>query len=207
MSRSGPSPAARAVTATLTGRLGVVTLLDHGCGRGADVAHYRSAGLDADGYDPHSDFGWPRPERGGYDLVTQAFVLNVLPNPWERVRALQDAASFVRPGGHVLVVTRSPEEITKAAATGGWARHQDGFWSSEGHVKVRDVGAGKVKGSYDTKLPGVALLQVDRALEAADQLVRRDAGDVHGRGVSRVDQAVEDAAHRTWSDRRGALRD
>ncbi|RSS76751.1 methyltransferase domain-containing protein [Streptomyces sp. WAC06614] len=132
MSRPGPSPAARAVTATLTGPLGVTTLLDHGCGRGADVAHYRSAGLEADGYDPHADFGWPRPERGGYDLVTQAFVLNVLPNPWERVRALQDAASFVRPGGHVLVVTRSPEEITKAAAAGGWARHHDGFWSSEG---------------------------------------------------------------------------
>lgn len=132
MSRPGPSPTARAVTATLTGPLGVSTLLDHGCGRGADVAHYRSAGLDADGYDPHEDFGWPRPERDGYDLVTQAFVLNVLPNPWERVRALQDAASFVRPGGHVLVVTRSPEEITKAAAAGGWARHHDGFWSSEG---------------------------------------------------------------------------
>ncbi|MEV7617566.1 hypothetical protein [Streptomyces sp. NPDC089799] len=64
--------------------------------------------------------------------MTQAFVLNVLPNPWERVRALKDAASFVRPGGHLLVVTRSPEEITKAAAAGGWARHHDGFWSSEG---------------------------------------------------------------------------
>lgn len=40
-----------------SGPLGVSTLLDHGCGRGADVAHYRSAGLDADGYDPYADAG------------------------------------------------------------------------------------------------------------------------------------------------------
>ncbi|CAL2067993.1 protein of unknown function [Streptomyces murinus] len=43
-----------------------------------------------------------------------------MPDPWQRVQALEDAASFVRPGGHV-VVTRSPEENTKAAADGGWS--------------------------------------------------------------------------------------
>ncbi|MFF3087619.1 methyltransferase domain-containing protein [Streptomyces nojiriensis] len=132
MSRQGASPAARAVTRHLTGPLGVRTVLDHGCGRGSDVAHYRTAGLDADGYDPHEGFGWPRPEREGYDLVTQMFVLNVLPDPGARIRALQDAAAFVRPGGHVVVVTRSPEEITKAAADGSWTAHHDGYWSSKG---------------------------------------------------------------------------
>ncbi|MFI8265526.1 methyltransferase domain-containing protein [Streptomyces sp. NPDC085665] len=132
MSRQAASPAARAVTGHLTGPLSVRTVLDHGCGRGADVAHYRAAGLDADGYDPHEGFGWPRPERDGYDLVTQMFVLNVLPDPGARIRALQDAAAFVRPGGHVVVVTRSPEEITKAAAGGSWTAHHDGYWSSEG---------------------------------------------------------------------------
>lgn len=126
MSRQAASPAARAVTGHLTSPLGVRTVLDHGCGRGADVAHYRAAGLAADGYDPHEGFGWPRPERDGYDLVTQMFVLNVLPDPRARIRALQDAAAFVRPGGHVVVVTRSPEEITKAAASGSWTAHHDG---------------------------------------------------------------------------------
>ncbi|MEU2835085.1 methyltransferase domain-containing protein [Streptomyces lavendulae] len=132
ISRQGASPAARAVTGHLTGRLGVRTVLDYGCGRGADVAHYRAAGLDADGYEPHEGFGWPRPEREGYDLVTQMFVLNVLPDPGARIRALQDAAAFVRPGGHVVVVTRSPEEITNVAAGGSWTAHHDGYWSSEG---------------------------------------------------------------------------
>jgi hypothetical protein len=118
------------VTEHLAVPLGVRSVLDHGCGRGTDVAHYRSAGLDAEGFDPHDDFGWPRPRRAGFDLVTSTFVLNVLPNPWQRVQALKDAASFARPGGHVVVVTRSPEEIVKAAAGGGWPVHHDGFWSS-----------------------------------------------------------------------------
>lgn len=132
MSRQAPSPASRAVTEHLTGPLGVRSVLDHGCGRGADVAHYRSRDLDAEGFDPHEPFGWPRPERSGFDLATSIFVLNVLPDPWQRIQALKDAAAFARPGGHVVVVTRSPEEITKAAADGGWARHHDGFWSSQG---------------------------------------------------------------------------
>ncbi|MFC9595810.1 methyltransferase domain-containing protein [Streptomyces sp. NPDC056944] len=131
MSRQAPSPASRAVTGHLTQPLGIRSVLDHGCGRGADVAHYRSAGLDAEGFDPHDGFGWPRPERSGFDLVTSMFVLNVLPDPWQRIQALKDAASFARPGGHVVVVTRSPEEITKAAADGGWTAHHDGFWSSQ----------------------------------------------------------------------------
>ncbi|MFB6529882.1 methyltransferase domain-containing protein [Streptomyces sp. NPDC056399] len=131
MSRQAPSPASRAVTEHLAASLGVRTVLDHGCGRGADVAHYRAAGLEAEGFDPHTAFGWPRPDRAGFDLVTSMFVLNVLPDPWQRIQALRDAASFARPGGHLVVVTRSPDEIAKAAADGGWPAHHDGFWSSE----------------------------------------------------------------------------
>ncbi|QHC30713.1 methyltransferase domain-containing protein [Streptomyces sp. HF10] len=130
MNRRSPSPASRAVTAQLTGPLDVKSVLDHGCGYGADVTHYRSQGLDTEGFDPHDGFGWPRPRRTGFDLVTSMFVLNVLPDPWQRIQALEDAASFARPGGHVVVVTRSPEEIIKAAADGGWTPHHDGFWSS-----------------------------------------------------------------------------
>lgn len=169
MSRQAASPAARAITGHLTGPLGVRTVLDHGCGRGADVAHYRAAGLDADGYDPHEDFGWPRPERDGYDLVTQMFVLNVLPDPGARIRALQDAAAFVRPGGHVVVVTRSPEEITKAATAGSWTAHHDGYWSSAGKgtfqrgisaaettALARHAGLTPAVGAAGLPLPGVS---------------------------------------------------
>ncbi|WP_372412291.1 methyltransferase domain-containing protein [Streptomyces luteireticuli] len=132
MSRKSPSPASRAVTEHIIKPLGIISVLDHGCGHGTDVEHYRAHGLAADGFDPHDSFGWPRPGRHDYDLVTQMFVLNVLPDPWQRIQALKDAAAFTRPGGHLVVVTRSPEEITKAAAHGGWRTHHDGFWSSEG---------------------------------------------------------------------------
>ncbi|MEU2956883.1 methyltransferase domain-containing protein [Streptomyces xanthochromogenes] len=117
-SRQASSPASRAVTGHLTGPPGIKSVLDHGCGRGADVAHYRLAGLAAEGFGPHDDFGWPRPERTGFDPVTSMFVVNVLADPWQRIKALKDVASFARPGGHLVIVPRSPEEITKAAADG-----------------------------------------------------------------------------------------
>lgn len=131
MSRTGPSPFARAVTGVLAVRLGVKTILDHGCGRGSDLAHYRAAGLDADGWDPHPGFNHTTEPAREYDLVTQAFVLNVLPDPWQRIQALQHAARFVRPGGYLLVATRSPAEIAQFATAGTWTQHHDGYWSHE----------------------------------------------------------------------------
>jgi Methyltransferase domain len=111
MSRVRPSPFARTVVDVLVPNLGITSVLDHGCGRGSDVDHYRAAGLDADGWDPHLGFGWTAKHDREYDLVTNIFVLNVLPDPWQRIQALQHAAQFVRSGGSLFVVTRSPADI------------------------------------------------------------------------------------------------
>ncbi len=131
MGRSAPSPFARAVVDTLVRKLGITSVLDHGCGRGSDVNHYRSAGLDAAGWDPHPGFGYSTEPQRLYDLVTNVFVLNVLADPWQRIKAVQHAATFVRPGGSLLVVTRSPADIDPRAAAGRWLPHHDGYWSSE----------------------------------------------------------------------------
>jgi SAM-dependent methyltransferase len=133
MLRRGPSPFARSVLQRLVPKLSVGSILDYGCGRGADVAHYRQASLRADGYDPYPPFGWAQQPTSteGYDLVTVVFVLNVLPDPWQRVQTLKRAASYLRPGGHLLVVTRSPHDIHTRAARAGWQRHNDGYWSSQ----------------------------------------------------------------------------
>jgi hypothetical protein len=133
MTRRSPSPFARNLMEVVAPKLSVGSILDYGCGRGTDVIHYRQGGLHADGYDPYPPFGWAhRPTAiAGYDLVTLVFVLNVLPDPWERVRVLTQAARYLRPGGHMLVVTRSPREIQTRAAQAGWVRHNDGYWSSE----------------------------------------------------------------------------
>ncbi len=132
MSRNGPSPFARAVAEVLAPKLEVTSVLDHGCGRGADVRFYRDCGLDAEGWDPHPGFGWQEEPQRQFDLATSVFVLNVLPNPWERIKALQHVARFVRPGGWLLVVTRSPQDIDRRAEAASWQSHHDGYWSSEG---------------------------------------------------------------------------
>jgi hypothetical protein len=92
--------------------------------------HYRAAGLDADDWDPHPGSGWTAKHDRKYDLVANIFVLNVLPDPWQRIQSLQHAAQFVRPAGCLFVVTRSPIDIDPRAASADWPSHHDGYWSS-----------------------------------------------------------------------------
>jgi Methyltransferase domain/Endonuclease/Exonuclease/phosphatase family len=129
MARRGPSPFARAVADSLP-RQGFGSVLDYGCGRGADVAFYRQAGLLADGYDPYSPFGWHVRPTGVYDMVTLIFVLNVLPDAWQRLRVLRDAERHLSRGGRMLIVARSPRSIETSARRGRWPQHNDGYWSS-----------------------------------------------------------------------------
>ncbi|MFD6612922.1 methyltransferase domain-containing protein [Micromonospora chalcea] len=130
MTRRAESGYARTVTEVLCPRFGLKSVLDHGCGRGSDVSFYRRVGLDADGWDPHPGFGATAEPDRQYDLVTSIFVLNVLPDPWQRIQALRHAARFIKPNGYLLVVTRSPAEIDARAAAAHWPVHHDGYWSS-----------------------------------------------------------------------------
>ncbi|KAB1925827.1 methyltransferase domain-containing protein [Micromonospora noduli] len=130
MSRRAESRYARTVVEVLCPRFGLKSVLDHGCGRGSDVSFYRGVGLDADGWDPHPGFGTTAQPDRQYDLVTSIFVLNVLPDPWQRIQALQHAARFIKPDGYLLAVARSPAEIDTRAAAANWPVHHDGYWSS-----------------------------------------------------------------------------
>jgi hypothetical protein len=60
------------------------------------------------------------------------FVLNVLPDPWQRLEALRHAAGFLRPGGRLFVVTRSPGDVEPRATAANWPVHHDGYWSNRG---------------------------------------------------------------------------
>ncbi|MGH2770688.1 MAG: methyltransferase domain-containing protein [Actinomycetota bacterium] len=131
MARTRESAVARLVVKHLVPRLRPERILDHGCGRGADVEYYARMGLQATGYDPHPTFGYDQRPHHQFDLVVSAFVLNVLPNPWERLKALRDAERFLTSNGRLLVVTRSSAEIRRAAAQAGWQEYNDGFLSSE----------------------------------------------------------------------------
>lgn len=129
MVRRQPSPFARSAARSLSLQ-GTRSVLDYGCGRGADVDFYRQAGFLADGYDPHPPFGWHSRPEGVYDLVTVVFVLNVLPDPWQRLQVIRDAARHLADGGRMLVICRSPEAIEGNAGRGQWPPHNDGYWSS-----------------------------------------------------------------------------
>lgn len=113
-------------------RLKIKSILDYGCGRGADVKFYRSLGFNADGFDPHIAFGWETLPSNIYDLVTVVFVLNVLPNPLERLNVVKLALQKVRKGGWLLIAARSPKEIQREATNKNWASYNDGFLSHAG---------------------------------------------------------------------------
>jgi SAM-dependent methyltransferase len=132
-SRQAPTVPASFVTEYLVLPLGIRSVLDHGTGRSVDVGHYRNYGLDADGFDPHEPFGWwPGPEKHDFDLVMSVYILNVLPTTRDRIAALRGAASYLRPGGYLFVVTRSPKEIEqRRKGKSPWPPHGDGYWSNE----------------------------------------------------------------------------
>jgi len=132
MSRRGESPIARLVVDRIVPELGIKSVLDYGCGYGKDVEYYGTSDLTADGYDPHKPFGWSAKLSEIYDLVTCVFVLNILPNPQERLDVLREASRYLKPDGAMLVVTRSPVTIDREATTKGWEPHNDGYWSHKG---------------------------------------------------------------------------
>ena len=73
------------------------SFFDYGCGLGADIQHLRRRGFNADGWDPAHRLA---PRRSA-DVVNLGYVVNVIEDPDERLRALQDAWRLAR---EVLVV-------------------------------------------------------------------------------------------------------
>jgi exonuclease III len=111
-------------------KLGVRSILDFGCGYGEDVRSYRTAGFEAAGFDIEPGFGWSRPLGQEFDFVTLVFVVNVLPSIDDRLAAVNDAAQFLRGGGHILIAARSESAIAEAAKRGHWSTFNDGWISS-----------------------------------------------------------------------------
>ena len=134
ISRSSPSPAAKLIgEGSFLRRIGgTKRILDYGCGRGRDVDYLHDIGLNIEGYDPNPSFGFATPPTGLFDLVSLVFVVNVLPNCWERLEAVRQAARYLRPGGYMLLVARSFRTIEMEAKRKGWKQHNDGYWSHEG---------------------------------------------------------------------------
>src|ERR1043165_7949736 len=69
------------------------TAFDYGCGRGGDVQHLRSRGIECTGWDPNYS---PDEERTPADVVNLGYVINVIENPNERASALKQAWSLAQ---------------------------------------------------------------------------------------------------------------
>lgn len=128
--RNQPTPIARHVVNFLAKTNKNIRILDYGCGYGTDVVFYREMGYQAEGYDTFEPFGWFVKPDGIFEYVTVNYVLNVLPNRWERLKLIQDAVSYLARGGKLVIATRSKNEIEKLARTNKWRELNDGYISS-----------------------------------------------------------------------------
>ena len=111
-------------------------LLDWGCGRGDDVKYYNKQGVAALGWDPHYEHVIMAPKGTKFDIVTCAYVLNVIDNPEDRVDTLREAKKFLLRRGHILVCARSHSEIEYQASASKWRRKGDGYITKSGTFQV-----------------------------------------------------------------------
>ena len=140
--------------------------------------------MDADGWIPTPGFGQIAEPDRQHDLVANVFVLNVLPDPCQRIRALQHAAGFVRPDGNLFVITGPPADIDPRAGSANWPAHHVGYWSSE------------AKGTFQKGLPTeeiVALARRAGLWPAGEQalLAGSPAGRSGAAGQARIGSAAE----------------
>lgn len=111
-------------------------LLDWGCGRGDDVKYYNEQGLRACGWDPHYEPVIYVPKKTKFDIVTCAYVLNVIDHSDDRIDTLREAKRFLRRRGHILVCARSKSEIDYQAAKSKWRPMGDGYITKSGTFQV-----------------------------------------------------------------------
>ena len=99
------------------------TIFDYGCGRGDDIAVLSAAGIRANGWDPHFSPGSCLEES---DIVNLGYVLNVIEEPLERVKALRAGYGLARDVIAVAVL------IVGKVDTSSFNPYRDGFMTTRG---------------------------------------------------------------------------
>jgi len=87
------------------------SIIDYGCGQGADVRTLKELGLSVVGYDPH----WAPIELIASDIITCTYVFNVIPEG-QREKTLQKIKNLLKPSGRALITVRrdfSKDYMTK----------------------------------------------------------------------------------------------
>lgn len=96
-------------------------VLDFGCGRGtdADILH-------AHKYDPH--YFPVKPEKKSFDCVMCIYVLNTIEGFPDKV--LKKALTYLKPGGLIMVATRTVNEVRSQAKKNNWKSSGRGWVTS-----------------------------------------------------------------------------
>ena len=88
-------------------------VLDYGCGRGFDADS-----LGADKYDPHY---FPTRPTGKYNLIYCNYVLNVIADPAERLKVIEDIRSFLAPNSVAYISVRNDrQKLNGNTKSGTW---------------------------------------------------------------------------------------
>lgn len=93
-------------------------LLDYGCGHGTDVKLLNLSGFTAKGYDPHF---YPVKPDGQFDVLCCIYVLNVIPDEFERRDILHQGLECLKAGGRMYAAIRADKANLK-----GWTKR--GTW-------------------------------------------------------------------------------
>ena len=130
----GPHPLARTFVDFQARRLGGLRVLDVGCGLGDNAEYFSAAGAKVTAFDlvdgavawawrrfPRSQveycaadlFAAPAEWRGRFDLVNECYTLQALA-PALLPQALAALASFLAPGGKLLLIARARDEDAEA---------------------------------------------------------------------------------------------
>ena len=105
------------------------SILDFGCGHGKDCQAYTDAGMSVEGYDKFYKPAFPD-IKSNFDIVALTYVLNVIPDKLERLLVLELAFFYVKPGGYLVVTTRTDHDIGRQAQKNNWDSFEDGYCSS-----------------------------------------------------------------------------
>jgi len=100
------------------------SVFDYGCGRGDDIRGLHEKGVKAQGWDP---LYHPEPIRTSADVVNLGYVVNVIEDPRERVRVLQEAWALTQT--LLIVSARLSIEANRPNRT---TRYSDGHLTSRG---------------------------------------------------------------------------
>ncbi len=105
-------------------------VLDFGCGKGSDADE-----LGADKYDPKF---FPVKPTKMYDTVMLIYVLNTVKHPED---VLKWGLEYLKPGGLIMLATRTVAEVHKCAVRGKWEPYRYGGWITSKKTHQRGFSA------------------------------------------------------------------